>query len=191
MAALVRPRLTHRRTDVQMQTPQARSIRRPTPSGDPVDPRPAWFLLAAAGLAGGSAAGRCRVLSRERPAESAGCRARRQCSGAPQARHAGGLQRRPRRPEHEPHLSDDDPHPARDAQHHPDGLRPRRHLLRRGRGLRPARGASGSSAKAWRRSATRSSSHPSSAGTSIWRRASGARGSTAVRSTSSSPSRAC
>ena len=30
------------------------------------------------------------------------------------------------------------PHPAGDDQHHPDGLRPRRHLLRRGRGLRPA-----------------------------------------------------
>ena len=46
-----------------------------------------------------------------------------------QARHAGGLQRRPWRPEHEPHLSNDDPDPVRDDQHHPDSLRSWRHLF--------------------------------------------------------------
>ena len=61
---------------------------------------------------------------------------------------AGGLQRRARRPEHEPQVRDDGAVPAGDDQHHPRRLRPRRHLLRCGRGLRPARGASASSAKA-------------------------------------------
>ena len=85
-------------------------------------------LLAGSGLAGLSSGNRQCQRCRDRGKRAA------------EAWLAGGLQRRPRRPEHEPHLSNDDPHPAGDDQHHPDGLRPWRHLLRRGRGLRPARG---------------------------------------------------
>ena len=71
----------------------------------------------------------------------------RRADGTPQARRAGGFQPRPGRPEHEPHLPDDRPEPTRDAQHHPDGLRPRGDLLRCRRGLWPPRGR----ANPWRR----------------------------------------
>ena len=60
--------------------------------------------------------------------------------GTPQARQTGGLGGRAGRPEHEPQVRDDGAVPAGDDQHHPRGLRPGRHLLRRGRGLRAARG---------------------------------------------------
>ena len=55
-----------------------------------------------------------------------------------EAGHSRGLQHRARRPEHEPHLPDHDPIAAGDAQHHPDRVRSRPYLLRRGRGVRSA-----------------------------------------------------
>ena len=99
------------------------------------------FLLSAVGLA---AAPMLASLVQPAPAQTGSTAT---TSRAAQARFAGSLQHRPWRAEHEPDLSDDDPHPAGDDQHHPDGLRPWRHILRRCRGLRPASVSNAFSAK--------------------------------------------
>ena len=97
-------------------------------------------LLRSGGKSGGGVSTRRRGLAGQRPDNNASQQRRSPRERTAKARGARSIQRRPRRPEHEPHVSNDRALPAPDDQHHPDRLRPWRHVLRCGGGIWAARG---------------------------------------------------